>query len=916
MSNNIVTSVSALTDDDSITNISDTGIVCIDIEQGFMGIHKSNPSYHLDVSGIVQCNTIIIDGSDFTNTLDNYGTDKINSNIIPFADNSINLGSLNKRWKNAYIGSLSVNSIDISANLNPLTDATGSLGSTGKYWGNSYIRDLSIASIDVATSLTPLTNARGSLGVGDRMWGNAYIRNISAGSIDVSVNLNPLTNGIGSLGVSNRMWGNAYIRDLSEGSIDVSVNCNPLTNNSGSLGISGRMWGNAYIRDLSIGSIDISVSCNPLTNGIGSLGVSGRMWGNAYIRDLCVNSINGISAYIFITNINTNLTNTLINRNLGLSNEQWSNAYIRDMSIGSVDISVNLNMKNNSITNINTLTGDVCNNSITTTARIYQEISKKPIYETNTSYTYENNTTYELNTSLMSWEDHKNNALSLGKTLAVILNSEQNEIVKTLAAGDKVYIGGLRTSTSNISGGKTSADWLWMTGNTWSYTKFNSTQPDSLEEKFLEMNPTGTWNDTLGTIQARAIYMSTFYEDDRVNGYYGLAKDVYPSLNPSSNGALAVSSWTGRNPNIGVNNNDWNSVCWFPELGIFVAIGSGNTRVMISYDGISWTPISHGVEFNSWTSICWSPQLRIFVAVASDGNNRVMISPDGTIWTSISGGVELNSWRSVCWSPQLGLFVAVASSGNYRLMTSPSGTGWTTISLGVDANAWNSVCWSSELKIFVAVASSGNNRVMTSPNGRSWTTTSQGVDANAWQSICWSPELGIFVAVASSGNNRVMTSSNGRSWTGSSQGVVSDCSWNSISWSPELRLFVVVASSGNNRVMTSANGTIWTQRLSANESNGWRSICWSPEQGLFVAVSNSGTSNRVMTSSLKWRPPTSYNVFDSSFNSIDESGNWTFSKITSPDANITDLFVNNINGQDSSNLIDKITRIREHYGII
>jgi hypothetical protein len=88
----------------------------------------------------------------------------------------------------------------------------------------------------------------------------------------------------------------------------------------------------------------------------------------------------------------------------------------------------------------------------------------------------------------------------------------------------------------------------------------------------------------------------------------------------------------------------------------------------------------------------------------------------------------------------------------------------------------------------------------------------------------------------------------------------------------------------------------------------------SPEQGLFVAVSNSG-SNRVMTSSLKGRPPTSYNVFDSNFNSIDESGNWTFSKITTPSANIIDLSVNSINGQECSNLIYKIDKIRQYYGI-
>ncbi len=52
-----------------------------------------------------------------------------------------------------------------------------------------------------------------------------------------------------------------------------------------------------------------------------------------------------------------------------------------------------------------------------------------------------------------------------------------------------------------------------------------------------------------------------------------------------------------------------------------------------------------------------------------------------------------------------------------------------------------------------------------------------------------------------------------------------------------------------------------------------------------------------MTSSLSGRPPTSYNVFDSSFNSIDQSGNWTFSKITTTTATIRDLSnVSTING--------------------
>jgi len=73
--------------------------------------------------------------------------------------------------------------------------------------------------------------------------------------------------------------------------------------------------------------------------------------------------------------------------------------------------------------------------------------------------------------------------------------------------------------------------------------------------------------------------------------------------------------------------------------------------------------------------------------------------------------------------------------------------------------------------------------------------------------------------------------------------------------------------------MTSPNGITWTTRTSAE--NSWNSVCWSAELGLFVAVSATGIGSRVMTSSLLGRPPTSYNVFNSSFNNIDSNGNWT-----------------------------------------
>jgi hypothetical protein len=341
-----------------------------------------------------------------------------------------------------------------------------------------------------------------------------------------------------------------------------------------------------------------------------------------------------------------------------------------------------------------------------------------------------------------------------------------------------------------------------------------------------------------------------------VNGYYGLAKDAYPSLNPYSSGDLAVRTWTARTvPQA----NNWSSVCWSPQLRIFVAVAiNGSNRVMISSNGVDWIA-RLAAQDNQWRSVCWSPELRRFVAVSIDGNNRVMYSSNGLDWTSapvITNGIY--DWISVCWSPELGLFVSVSQYDN-RHMYSNNGINWTVI-IRSYASDWRSVCWSPQLILFVAV-SSGEPKI--SKNGIDWTQitlltpTPLWTNGTFWKSVCWSPQLGLFVAVADGGTYKAMTSSNGINWT-YILNVPSGTWWN-VTWSPELELFVASAHSGN--IMTSPDGINWTSRTAL--AGIWYSSCWSPELGIFVAVGY-GT-NRVMTSSLKGRPPTSYNVFDNTY---------------------------------------------------
>lgn len=90
---------------------------------------------------------------------------------------------------------------------------------------------------------------------------------------------------------------------------------------------------------------------------------------------------------------------------------------------------------------------------------------------------------------------------------------------------------------------------------------------------------------------------------------------------------------------------------------------------MTSPDGISWT--TRACVNNGWHSVCWAPELSLFVAVARSGTgNRIMTSPNGVTWTTRASAADI-SWRSICWSPELSTFVAVANSGTgNRVMTS------------------------------------------------------------------------------------------------------------------------------------------------------------------------------------------------------------------------------------------------------
>jgi hypothetical protein len=284
-----------------------------------------------------------------------------------------------------------------------------------------------------------------------------------------------------------------------------------------------------------------------------------------------------------------------------------------------------------------------------------------------------------------------------------------------------------------------------------------------------------------------------------------------------------VSTWITRTAPSTLN---WSSVCWSPELGIFVAgNAASNTNMMSSTDGITWTARTGG-STGFWNSICWSPELKMFVAVAaSTSTTSIMYSFNGTTWTTVTNASA--SFLSVCWSAELNLFVAI---GQFNYATSSTGVGTWTI--GSTPASLQAVCWSAELQLFVSMGTAGTLFYYSS-NGTSWTATSFSDSATYWISVCWSPELYLFVAVGSTtptGNtsSNFAVSSDGINWSIVKPGIAIADMYQII-WCNELGIFV---AAGVNSIMTSSDGTNWVSR---NTAYNLHSIAYSPELSILVA---------------------------------------------------------------------------------
>jgi len=206
---------------------------------------------------------------------------------------------------------------------------------------------------------------------------------------------------------------------------------------------------------------------------------------------------------------------------------------------------------------------------------------------------------YEYNSSVMNWQAHRTNALTVfGRDLAVILDASQNAQVNALRNGTITYLGGRRKTTSVNATGKTAVDWEWVTGDVWNYTAFPSNQPDYTNETVIHMYfSDGGWNDIGLSNSYTAVYMYYILQPLNTGRAY-----VY--------GHQGGTTWTQLGQTIqGISGGDeFGSSVAISNDGSIISIGSdtnssniGHVRVF-AYANNYWNQVSASISGKTTTS--------------------------------------------------------------------------------------------------------------------------------------------------------------------------------------------------------------------------------------------------------------------------------------------------------------------------
>lgn len=166
-----------------------------------------------------------------------------------------------------------------------------------------------------------------------------------------------------------------------------------------------------------------------------------------------------------------------------------------------------------------------------------------------------------INGSFTSWDAANADAIARGGHLATITSAQEwQQFVDTVGA-DAITSNAWWLGASDI---QQQGVWAWITGETWSYTRWGAGEPSGTgvngPENYLVLENDGTWNDAAGTIQIPIGYVLEFEPQG------ALVKQVNPAFTMLSLGAnyqLQVSTdlntWTNYGGVFTATNSTWRS---------------------------------------------------------------------------------------------------------------------------------------------------------------------------------------------------------------------------------------------------------------------------------------------------------------------------------------------------------------------
>ena len=303
---------------------------------------------------------------------------QVNSNIVPNANTTYNLGSASNQWQNIYLAEAIVDDISISGNVITTTVSNSNLELRANGTGAIRVDSLDFKSNVISSNSTNVdininpngtgkiqllkdTDITGNLGVTGNitLGGNIQIGDNSSDTINlvgsITNNLIPSVTGNFNIGSNSLRWKNIY---LAEAIIDdVSISGNVVTTTVSNSNLELRANGSGAVRVdtldfksnvISSNSTNADININPNGTGkiqllkdtdvTGNLSVTGNitLGGNIQIGDNSSDTINLVGS----------ITNNLIpsvtgNFDIGSNGLRWRNLYASNVTVNDIEINDN-----------------------------------------------------------------------------------------------------------------------------------------------------------------------------------------------------------------------------------------------------------------------------------------------------------------------------------------------------------------------------------------------------------------------------------------------------------------------------------------------------------------------------------------------------------------------------------------------